>query len=292
MLKLKKMLKLKNMKVILIAFLICLPLLHSQAQTKAILIDQAKDYRAEGYKLQSMGELSKALSFYQKAIELYPTYTQAYNDIGVIFESQGQISEAKRYYQKALELNPNFMPAHTNLAFLYEKVGDVKKATEHWKSRYLQGKKGDYWREVARQHLLKLGTYPEIRKEIMEAKAADLSKQLAYQREQKRLEVLEEARLYFRLGEKSFQERDYSGAIEEFKKVLSLDPKDPELKEKTRTMMKKARDLYLRQSAFVNTKDALKYIENNDYLSAAERLKSALTAVFRISQKELSKDDK
>lgn len=286
------MLKLKRMKVILIAFFICLPLLSFQAQSAEMLADQARQYRSKGYKFQTMGDFKSALSFYQKAVELDPTYAQVYNDIGVIFENRGQLKEAEKYYKKALEIKPDLMSAYTNLAFLSEKKGDIKKATYYWKKRYTQGKKGDYWREVARQHLLKLGTYPEVRKEIMEEKASKLSREVVYQREQKRLEIIEEARLYFRLGEKSFQERDYSGAIEELEKVLSLNPNDQELKEKTRKIMKKARDLHLKQSAFTNTKNALKYIENNDYLSAAERLKNALTAVYRISQKELSQDGK
>lgn len=286
------MLKLKRMKVILIAFLICLPLLCLQAQPTDVLVAQAQHYRSEGYKFQSLGDVDRALSFYQKAVEIDPTYAQAYNDIGVIFENQGQLDRAEKYYKKALEIDSDLMAAHTNLAFLYEKKGNIKKATYHWKKRYIQGKKGDYWREVARQHLLKLGTYPEVRKEMMEEKASRLSRELVYQREQERLQLIDQAKLHFRMGEKSFQERDYSAAIEEFKKVLSLDPNDQGLKEKTRKIMKKARDLHLKQSAFTNAKDALNYIENNNYLSAAERLKNALTAVYRISQEELSQDGK
>ncbi|MFO8053347.1 MAG: hypothetical protein R6U54_05280, partial [Candidatus Omnitrophota bacterium] len=182
--------------------------------------------------------------------------------------------------------------AHTNLAFLYEKKNNIKKATYHWKKRYIKGKKGEYWQEVARQHLLKLGTYPEIKEEIREKKAADLSKKIVYKREQERLKTIEEAKLHFKLGQRAFDEKDYKTAIEELNKVITLDPSDSELKEKTRKIIKKARDFHLKQSAFTNTKDALKYIENNDYLSAAERLKNALTAVYRISQKELSQDSK
>ncbi len=286
------MLKLKRMRVILIAFLICLPLLYSQAQPNDMLVAQAQHYRSEGYKFQSLGDVDRALSFYQKAVDLDPTYAQAYNDIGVIFENQGQLDRAEKYYKKALEMDSDLMAAHTNLAFVYEKKGNIKKATYYWKKRYLQGTKGDYWREVARQHLLKLGTYPEIRKEIIAKKAANLSRKITKQREQKRLEVAEERKLYFKLGERAFQEKDYLGAIEELEKFFSLNPTNPKIKEKAREIIKKSKHFNLRQSALTNTKDALEYMRNNDYLSAAERLKNALTAVYRISQEELSQDGK
>ncbi|MCF7875150.1 MAG: tetratricopeptide repeat protein [Candidatus Omnitrophica bacterium] len=276
------------MRTLLVILLIFLPLSFSQAQD--LTQEQSRKYRKKGYRLQSMGDLEAALPFYQKAVEIDPGYVQAYNDLGVLYEMEGVLGEAEQYYKQALAIDPDFMPAHTNLAFLYEKKNNIKKATDHWKKRYIKGKKGDYWKEVARQHLLKLGTYPEVRKEMMEEKAASLSRELIYQREQKRLEVLEEAKLHFKLGERAFQEKDYPVAIKELRKVLSLNPSDLELKTKARKVFKRAKRFQLRQEAFVNAKDALDYMENNDYLSATAKLKSALNAVFRITQSESAQE--
>ncbi|MCF7873749.1 MAG: tetratricopeptide repeat protein [Candidatus Omnitrophica bacterium] len=280
------MLKLKRMRVVLAILFIFLPLSFSQAED--LVKQQARDYREKGYRLQSRGDVGGALPFYQKAIKLDPEYVQAYNDLGVAYEMRGRLNKAKRYYQKALEINSKFLPAHANLALLYEKQNNIEKATYHWKERYINGKKGEYWQEVARQHLLKLGTYPEVREEMIEKKAANLSKDISYQREQERLEAIEEAKLHFKLGKRAFEEGSYEDAIEELSKVISLAPKAPELKEKAKKIMEKSKSFHLRQSALVDTKDALEYIENNDYLSAADRLKSALNSVFRITQKDVS----
>ncbi|MCF7869707.1 MAG: tetratricopeptide repeat protein [Candidatus Omnitrophica bacterium] len=280
------MLKLKRMRVILTILFIFLPLSFSQAE--GLTDQQARDYRKKGYRLQSRGDLGGALSFYQKAVGLNSDYVQAHNDLGVIYEMQGQLDEAEKYYQKALKINPDFMPAHANLALLYEKKNDIRKATYHWKKRYLKGKKGDYWQEVARQHLLKLGTYPQVRKEMMEEKAANLSKELVYQREQKRLEIIEEAKLHFKLGQRAFEERDYKTATEELGKVISLKSSDLELQEKAKKIMEKSKDFYLKQSALVDIKDALECIKDNNYFSAADKLKNALDSVFRITQEEIS----
>jgi Flp pilus assembly protein TadD len=280
------MLKLKRMRIVLAVLFTFLPLSFSQAEVS--VKQQARDYREKGYRLQSRGDLNGALPFYQKAVALDPDYLQVYNDLGVIYEMKGQLDDAEKFYQAALKIKSDFMPAHTNLALLYEKKNDIKKATHHWKKRYLKGKKGDYWQEVARQHLLKLGTYPQVRKEMIEEKAADLSRALVYQREQERLETIEEAKLHFKLGQRSFQERDYETAIEELNKVISLKPSDLELREKAKKIMEKSKNFHLRQSALVNTKDALEYIENNNYFSAINRLKSALDSVFRITQEKIS----
>jgi Flp pilus assembly protein TadD len=280
------MLKLKRMRILLAILFIFLPLSFSQAEDLAA--QQARDYREKGYRLQSRGDVDGALSFYQKAVTLDPDYLQVYNDLGVVYEMDGRLNDAERSYQAALKINPDFMPAHANLALLYEKKNDIRKATYHWKKRYLKGKKGDYWQEVARQHLLKLGTYPQVKKEMMEEKAASLSRELVYQREQERLEMIEEAKLYFKLGQRAFEERDYETAIEELNKVISLKPNDLELQEKAKKIMEKSKDFYRRQKAFVDTKDALEYIKNNNYFSAADKLKSALDSVFRITQENIS----
>ncbi len=103
-------------------------------------------------------------------------------------------------YKKVLEIESNYLPVYTNLAFLYEKKGDILNATEYWAKRYELGKEGDYWREVASQHLLKLGTYPEVKRKLLEKEAVGLSQKLVYMREQERLKILEEAKLHYEIG--------------------------------------------------------------------------------------------
>lgn len=274
------------MKIVIAILFVFLPLTSLQAE--GLLNEQARQYRKEGYRNQSGGRMSQALSFYQKAVELDPFYFEVYNDIGVVYEKQGRLGEAEAYYQKALEINSGFMPAYTNLAFLYEKMGDIPKAVEHWKERYIRGRKGEYWHEIARQRLLELGGYPEIKRKKMEKAAIRLSRELVYQREQERLEVIEEAKLHFDLGRKAFQEGVYSDAISHLNTVLALEPADQDLNQRTEKMLEEAESLQRRQRALLNTKDALDYMEGADYLSAAERLQRALEEIFRITQKDFS----
>ena len=283
------------MKVILALLLCFLPFLSALSEknytppdnittAQELLARDAKVYRDQGYRLQSMGDLQGALMHYQKAYEMDPDFVEVANDIGVVYEALGDEERALEMYRQAVEIDPNYLGAYTNLAFLYEKRGDVQNAVKYWTKRYELGRKGDYWWEVSRQHLLKLGAYPKIRKEMLEKKAAVLSRELIYRREQERFDLIEEAQLHFEVGNQAFIEGDYEVAVNECKTILSLNPPDEELKNKTRVLYQEAQKLYLKQQALVNTKDALDYINNEDYLSAADKLKSSLTAVFRITQ--------
>ena len=49
---------------------------------------------------------------------------------------------------------------------------------------------------------------------------------------------------------------------------------------------KKAKRLYLRGTALNGTKNALDYIENDDYQSAEKKLKDALEVISRITQEK------
>jgi len=272
------------MRIFIIFFLLIFPLSFSWAQD--LTKDEARAYREEGYKLQSMGDLKSALMYYQKAAQMDPHFAEVRNDLGVVYEALGDEANALKMYEEAIQIKPTYLPTYTNLAFLYEKKGDIKKATFYWKKRYSLGEKGDYWWEVSRQHLLKLGTYPEVRKEMLEEEAARLSREFVYKREQERLRLIEEAKLHFDIGDKAFKEGDYEVALKEFKTVLSLNPPDEKLTSKARDLYKESERLYLRSQAIINTTAALDYIKNNDFLSAGEKLKEALTAVFRVAQEK------
>ncbi len=270
---------------VFLAFLLCTFLLAS-SQAKSLVKEDSRAYRAEGYKLQAMGDLDGALTYYQKAAQMDPHYAQVFNDLGIIYESKGNDAAALEMYQKALEIEPKYLAVYTNLALLYERKGDVRIATLYWKKRYEAGKRGDYWWEAAKQHLLKLGTYPEVRKELLEEKAAILSRELLFQREQERLMLLDEAQLHFDIGKRAFTSGDYPAAKKEFKIILSLNPPDEELKKQTRDLFKETERLDLRERAAANANKALDYMDNGDYLSASGKLRKALEAVSRITQEQ------
>lgn len=272
------------MRVLLVIFLSIFPLLFSQAES--LLIEDAKAYREEGYKAQSLGDIEGALIWYQKAVLLDPHYALAYNDIGVIFENQGDIGRAEDMYKKTLVIDPEFLSAYTNLAFIAEKKGNIKEASDYWQKRYELGQEGDYWWEVSRQHLLKLGTYPQVRRATLERKAGELSKAIIKNNAQEKMAIIKESKLRFGIGKQAFIEKDYEVAVKEFEAILFLNPDDEEILNKSVKLYKQAKRLYLRGAALTGLNNTLDYIESDDYQSAKKKLEDTLEVISRITQEK------
>jgi tetratricopeptide (TPR) repeat protein len=133
------------------------------------LRDEAVTYRVEGYELQQRGDAQGALSAYQKAAALDPSYPTPHNDVGVLLEGMGQLEDARRSYEQALTIDPNYLEAHTNLAILSERLGDTEKAIYHWMKRYQLGDPEDAWTARAEERLMALGvlaSHPELKSKI------------------------------------------------------------------------------------------------------------------------------
>lgn len=67
-------------------------------------------------------ELSKAIKALERAIAIYPTYANAYNNLGVIYARIGDRDHERAALEKAISINDHFAPAYVN-------VGRMKIAT-------------------------------------------------------------------------------------------------------------------------------------------------------------------
>jgi Flp pilus assembly protein TadD len=114
---------------------------------------EARVYRSLGLELQRKGDLEQALSFYQKAAALDPSYPVVLNDLGIIYETKGDIERAKECFEKAIALDQYYLSPYTNLALLCEKERNLKGAYFYWKKRAELGLSGDFWTEKAKQRL-------------------------------------------------------------------------------------------------------------------------------------------
>ena len=276
------MISLKSMKFLLILFLIFIPIFYSQAES---LSDQeARKYREEGYQLQQSGDLEGALAYYKKAAQMAPNYVEVLNDLGVVYEALGKDFKAIKTYKKVLEINSKFLPAYSNLAFIYERLQDNKNAVKYWQKRYELGKKGDYWWQVSRDHLIELGSYSPLKEELLQKKVESLFNEFVSQKQIEKDKITESVKVHFELGNKAFFEGDYLKAINAFAVVLSYDNIDEEIRVKTLNLYEQSEVYYIKNEALVNTKNALEYIKNSDYTSAEKRLQKAISAVTKITK--------
>jgi len=90
-----------------------------------------------GYTLFGEGKYEEAIAEYNKAIEIDPSYAQAYNNRGDAYDNKGQYDLAIADYNKAIELDPNRGLFYYNRGFAYSKKGrrdlaisDLNKAIE------------------------------------------------------------------------------------------------------------------------------------------------------------------
>lgn len=144
---------------------------------------QARIYRAQGLEYQQIENLDRAMSFYQKAIELDPLYAIPYNDLGIIYEAKGNLEQAEEYYLKATKIDPNYLSPCSNLALFYENKRDLPKAAFYWKKRVELGSSGDPWTAKARMRLNDIqAVFGEKRTDSREQDIINFMKDVAIQK--------------------------------------------------------------------------------------------------------------
>ncbi len=60
-----------------------------------------------GIQVAAKGLWKEATFRWQKAVEIDPTYGEAWNDLGIGYEQLGQFDDARKAYEKALAVEPN-----------------------------------------------------------------------------------------------------------------------------------------------------------------------------------------
>lgn len=104
--------------------LTCLLVISARPSVMAAgLRDQAVGYREDGFEAQRHGDLANAMTSYQKAIALDPSYAVPLNDLGVVYEQRGEFQAARGVYERALRIDPNYLEANANLGTLYKRMG-------------------------------------------------------------------------------------------------------------------------------------------------------------------------
>ncbi|CAF2981186.1 unnamed protein product [Rotaria sp. Silwood2] len=97
-------------------------------------IDRADYNHKLGWAYDNMGEYSKALSSYERSLEItkialppnHPDLASSYNNIGVVYKEMGEYSKALSSYERSLEIRKIALPPnHPDLASSYLNIGSV-----------------------------------------------------------------------------------------------------------------------------------------------------------------------
>ncbi len=94
-------------------------LLCALAALRLAFPEVARYYNAQGLRLQTAGEITSAISSYQRSVNLQPDYAQAHYNLATAYEDVLLYNQAMPEYQKALRADPQMHLAYNNLARLY-----------------------------------------------------------------------------------------------------------------------------------------------------------------------------
>jgi Flp pilus assembly protein TadD len=67
---------------------------------------EAKEHVEFGVVVAQRGLWREATFRWQQAVELDPTYAEAWNNLGIGYEQLGRFDDARKAYEKALEIEP------------------------------------------------------------------------------------------------------------------------------------------------------------------------------------------
>jgi len=90
------------------------------------LADARSDAKAQvafGISVAQRGLWREAIYRWEKAVELDPSYSAAFNDLAIAYEHEGQLEKARKAYEKALELDPNNAEIRQNFE-LFKEIND------------------------------------------------------------------------------------------------------------------------------------------------------------------------
>ena len=88
--------------------------------------DVRQDAKAQvdfGVNVALRGLWREAIYRWEKAVELDPTYSAAFNDLAIAYEHEGQLDKARRAYEKAMALDPNNSQIRQNFE-LFKEIND------------------------------------------------------------------------------------------------------------------------------------------------------------------------
>lgn len=81
---------------------------------------------------KNLGEIDRAFTLYNKALEINPNNSDLLNNLGNLYLGSGENQKAKRFFIKAIKYRSNFAEAHSNLGIAYKNLSELGNARENF----------------------------------------------------------------------------------------------------------------------------------------------------------------
>ena len=168
-----------------------------------------------GYFAETAGDLgdnfdpeAAELEMYEVALDVYPNFLRARNNLGVALRRRGRVAEAIEQYKLALQTDPKFADAHSNLGAAYYSLGRVDDAIAEFELAAESGGSNGYYYHHLGVIKFQQKNYRDALKHFKKAVSRDGS--------------LADARYY--IGEVYMKLGDRKKAIKAYEKTLEVDP--------------------------------------------------------------------
>jgi Tfp pilus assembly protein PilF len=93
--------------------------------------DTRQDARRQvqfGIEVAARGLWREAIYRWERAVEIDPSYAEAFNNLGVAYEHEGDLEKARQAYEKAVKLSPSQATIRQNFE-LFKEVNDREAGT-------------------------------------------------------------------------------------------------------------------------------------------------------------------
>jgi len=92
----------------------------------------ARTHDRLGVALGREGRVQEAITHFEQALRIRPSYAQAHNNWGNTLLLAGNVQDAIGHYEQAVRLRPDYVEAHNNLGVALQQTGKVPEAEEHY----------------------------------------------------------------------------------------------------------------------------------------------------------------
>jgi Tfp pilus assembly protein PilF len=107
------------------------PMVERSASLTVDVRDDAKAQVEFGIKVAQSGLWKEATYRWEKAVEIDPTYAEAWNNLAIGYEHEGRFEDADKAYQQALKLSPKNIAIRQN----YDLFKEINERTKRRRDR-------------------------------------------------------------------------------------------------------------------------------------------------------------
>ena len=96
------------------------------------MVNDIKEFAQLGIMSLKSGDFQKAISCFEKVIEINPSHTSSHNNLGLVFKELGDLKKAKNCFEKVIQIDPTHEKSFNNLGIVHLQSGELSIAKKNF----------------------------------------------------------------------------------------------------------------------------------------------------------------